>query len=137
MADVRGLVQELRSSSFHWRDLHEMVAVSESGRVFIRLGNTDVVLAANRQGYLPGTLALVRPYASGPDLLAPRKSVRIIPGKLSGEPHVVGSRISTSNLWALYREGYSVAQLQELYPDLSADSIAEAVEFEGQLSSVA
>src|SRR5688572_30799038 len=39
---------------------------------------------------------LVSPYlGQGPDLLDPRPLLRIIPGKLHGEPHVVDTRIPT------------------------------------------
>lgn len=69
----------------------------------------------------------------GPDLRRPRPTLRIIPGKLAGEPHVQGTRIPTVALAALIRRGLQPQRLLEAYPGLMEISIAEAVELEDQI----
>lgn len=51
-------------------------------------------------------LDLVAPFTTaegtrGPDLISPRQDLRIAPGKLSGSPHVVHTRLETRALAAL------------------------------------
>jgi uncharacterized protein (DUF433 family) len=135
MVDVRNLVGELRSGTFALEDLDRLVAVCGDGRVAVRLNGDQMALVTGRQLLLSGSLDLVRPYRLGPDLLAPRKHLGIIPGKLSGEPHVRGSRVSTASLWALSVRGYGVEQIGELYPELIAPVIAEALSLERDLAA--
>ncbi len=78
--------------------------------------------------------AIVTPSGrSGPDLRRPRPTLRIIPGKLSGEPHVEATRVPTTSLAALIARGFSARQVLKLYPDLSKDAIEEAVDLEDQI----
>lgn len=70
----------------------------------------------------------------GPDLLHPRDGVRIIPGKLAGEPHIEGTRIQTKVLWTLSRRGYTPEQLLKLYPDVPRPSLLNALDLERQLA---
>lgn len=80
---------------------------------------------------------LVRPFEiegmRGPDLVRPRSTLRIVPGKLSGEPHVEATRIPTLMLAALGRRGFAPAAIVEMYPSLSAENVAEAIDLEVQL----
>ena len=76
----------------------------------------------------------VRPYHSGPDLLTPRPLIRIIPGKLHGEPHIVDTRLPTSTVFALSERGYDVQAISDLYRDISPESLREAIEFEQSLA---
>lgn len=71
----------------------------------------------------------------GPDLAVPRPTLRIIPGKLSGEPHVAGTRIRTLQLDALLERGYLIDQVREMYPFLESPAITEARDLELQLRS--
>lgn len=68
-----------------------------------------------------------------PNLVTPRPTLRIIPGKLSGEPHVENTRIPTNILAALARRGFPADQIRELYPSLSPVNIDEAIDLEDQL----
>ena len=70
----------------------------------------------------------------GPNLTCPRDSVRIVPRKLSGSPHIVGTRIETSALFALHRRGFHEEKVRRLYPVLSGRAVADAVDLEKQLS---
>ena len=69
----------------------------------------------------------------GPHLLTPAPGIRIIPGKLAGQPHVRHTRIETRALSALWGRGFRLKQLGELYPDASEASIRRAIRLERQL----
>lgn len=71
----------------------------------------------------------------GPHLLQPRPSLRIVPGKLSGEPHIRGTRVETRVLWALKRRGFDADQIISLYPELGRDAVQEAISFEEELAN--
>ena len=73
--------------------------------------------------------------AVGPDLLRPRPHLRIVPGKVSGEPHVERSRVTTLALSALSLRGYSEVQIAHLYPMLPPPSIEEAIDLEHELAA--
>jgi uncharacterized protein (DUF433 family) len=97
------------------------------------VGRVHFERVANGQLLLPEFA--IRPYGSGPDLLYPRPNVRILPGKLSGEPHVEGTRILTSNLFALQSLGYSSQQIQEMYPAATLGAIEQALDLEKSLAA--
>lgn len=69
----------------------------------------------------------------GPDLRAPRPTLRILPGKLSGAPHVEATRIETESLWALRSRGFSAEIIRGMYPGLEAVALREALDLEAQL----
>lgn len=69
----------------------------------------------------------------GPHLLTPARGISIVPGKLSGEPHVQDTRIETRVLSALRERGYQLEQLADLYPDASELAIKRALRLERQL----
>lgn len=80
---------------------------------------------------------LVRPFEldgrRGPDLVRPRPTLRIVPGKLSGEPHVEATRIPTRMLATLAHRGFDAERIVEMYPALDATNVLEAVDLESQL----
>lgn len=69
----------------------------------------------------------------GPDLRMPRPTLRIVPGKLAGEPHVHETRVPTATVAALVRRGFATTQVVELYADVSEQSVLEAVDLEDQI----
>lgn len=69
----------------------------------------------------------------GPDLISPRPHLRILPGKLSGEPHIVGTRIPSLSIAALARDGLNDDQILSLYPGLSPIGVSECLDLERQL----
>ena len=111
-------------------------AVDASGEVFVRDGDR-VFDSAGHPTLLPEeSLDLTAPFSTagllGPDLIAPRAHLRIVPAKVSGEPHLEGSRITTVTLAALADRGFGVKQIANLYevPELQ---VGEAIELEAQL----
>ncbi len=69
----------------------------------------------------------------GPHLLQPAPQIRIIPGKLAGEPHLVDTRIETRVLSVLSTRGFDSNGLIQLYPGLDSVSIRAALKLERQL----
>lgn len=89
---------------------------------------------------LPDALNLIAPFTTkeglrGPDLARPRPQLRIVPGKLSGSPHILRTRLETCALRALEEDGLSLTTIQDLYPFVTASQIAEALDLEHQLEA--
>ena len=55
--------------------------------------------------------------------------VEVIPGKVSGVPLVVGTRIPADLVLDLFNSGYSVNEIVDDYPSLTPAVIAEMVSF--------
>lgn len=85
------------------------------------------------------TLDLLAPFEignkNGPDLLRPRSRLRIIPGKVSGEPHLNGSRITTRAVAALHKSVGSAEGVATFYPELDIEEINQAIELERSLAA--
>jgi uncharacterized protein (DUF433 family) len=74
------------------------------------------------------------PVSSAPDLVKPRPHLRIVPGKLSGSPHIVRTRIETLAIAALRSRGLDSTTIGRLYPAAQPVAIVEAIDLERQLS---
>ena len=70
---------------------------------------------------------------AGPHLRTPRENLRIIPGKLAGEPHITNTRIETRVLAALSERGMASKDILTLYPDISDTALSDALDLERQL----
>lgn len=70
----------------------------------------------------------------GVQTVDPRPELRIVPGKLSGSPHIAGTRVETRAIAALFNDGYDASQVAELYPYLSTEQIVQALDLEQQLA---
>jgi uncharacterized protein (DUF433 family) len=84
-------------------------------------------------------LDLIAPFSTaegtrGPDLLRPRPELRIIPGKVSGSPHIVSTRLETRALAALTADGFDIPGIHRLYPYVTSNQIEQALDLEGQLA---
>jgi uncharacterized protein (DUF433 family) len=111
--------------------------VDRSGHIYIR--RDDSLQADRGQGVLPDTLDLLGPVDGdadtwGPDLRQPAPQVRIVPGKLSGEPHLAASRLTTRAVAALAGRGFALADIRRLYPDEDPEGLREAIELEQRLT---
>ncbi len=78
-------------------------------------------------------LDLFAPFERGMDLRVPRPRLRIVPGKVAGEPHLVGSRLTTRTVAGLAARGFSIEQIAALYTHEDPAALAEAVELEHTL----
>ena len=141
MARVREALAELKRRGLDiWDDRGAQpgspLRVDSSAEIWVA---ADGVAAADRQQALHGTLDLLGRFEfgghRGPDLLRPRPSLRIIPGKVSGEPHLAGSRVTTQVVAALHRNIPDVERVAGLYPGIHARSVGEAIEFERSLAA--
>jgi uncharacterized protein (DUF433 family) len=115
------------------------VRVDPNGQIFIVTPDTGPESLTGARPLDPEMFDLIAPFetrlARGPDLHAPRPNLRIVPGKLSGSPHIVHSRIETLTVAALSRRGYDTAKIERLYPNVRPIAFAEAVDLERQLSA--
>jgi uncharacterized protein (DUF433 family) len=111
------------------------VAVTRAGEVVIC---PDGAIPHDSQGQqLADYVDLIQPDLGLIHLLTPRKMIRIVPGKLSGAPHVKETRVETEALYALKVSGYDPTSIQALYPYLSIEAVDEAIDLEEQLARAA
>jgi uncharacterized protein (DUF433 family) len=115
------------------------LCVDRTGKIHIVQGEFAVDL--NGQGAMADYLDLLGPFegtdGTGPDLRHPREHLRIVPGKCAGEPHLEGSRLTTLTIAALAERGYGPDDIARLYHDVSAVSLAEAIDLEQSLGTFA
>jgi len=91
-----------------------------------RVDGTDVLLVLSAFKTAAG--------GAGPDLKSPRPQLRIVPGKLGGSPHVIHTRIESRALSALADGGLPSSKIRELYPEIGAGAVDDALELERQLA---
>lgn len=113
------------------------VAVDRGGRIILNAKPSpehpdgQAILEAD-------VLDLLRPLeigqeVNGPDLVSPRPRLRIVPGKLSGAPHVHHTRIETEALAALLRRGMTTGKIVALYPAIKTADVKDALNLEHEL----
>lgn len=113
------------------------VAITLEGEVVIN--SPAVPLQSVNGQYLEGKLVdLVGPFeglegTKGPDLLWPRPTIQILPRKISGAPHVAGTRLPTESIYELAGRGFSIEQIAKIYPFVSRDSLQDSIDLEQQL----
>ena len=109
MVQVRSVLAELEKSGLDiWDEsgdrLSSPLRVDASGEIWLDM---DGVPHHEGQTALPGSLDLLGTFdfaeRKGPDLIGPRPNLRIVPGRVSGEPHLAGSRITTLSAAAMYK----------------------------------
>jgi len=136
IVEIRQALSEIEHSGYSREDLSHILAISaDDGKLYLQLPGKTVRANAGRQIALEQVLDLVAPYKKGPDLLRPRPLLRIIPGKLHGEPHIVGTRIPSLTIGALGKVGYTIEQISRMYPDAPVAALQEAIDFEQSLMS--
>jgi uncharacterized protein (DUF433 family) len=129
---IREAIEAIDRRALSRTDLHDIVVRTERGELYM---NVDVkLIRADRSGQFAMTeLAVVYPYKGSPDLLQPCPLLRIIPGKLHGEPHLVNTRISSATIYALHSDGFPLAQIREMYPEADLEALVQAVDLEQPL----
>jgi uncharacterized protein (DUF433 family) len=134
LSSIEDLGESLRSDSVKvWVEAAGDVVVSINDAVYRPLGNRHLQPLIER-----GMVDLVAPFeGSGgiiaPDLARPRPTLRIIPGRLSSEPHIDGTRVGTQMVKALNRRGLESEQIMSMYSFLSPRNVDEALSLEDQL----
>jgi uncharacterized protein (DUF433 family) len=112
-----------------------MVRVNRSGTVHVGPSDDSKPIGAQ----LPLDLDLIEPFESesgirGPNLIAPRPQLRIVPGKLGGAPHLLRTRLETEALAAISRRGVEKENVYRLYPRFDREAIDQALDLETQLA---
>ena len=139
MPAVRRALGELKRLDLPlWTPRRCSVVVTREGHVYIDA--PDVLQTPDGQTGLREILDVTGPFSSqeglrGPDLVQPRPLLRIIPGKLSGSPHVAGTRVETRALSALRDSGLPESKIVTLYPYLTPSQVSEAIDLEEQLKN--
>jgi uncharacterized protein (DUF433 family) len=118
-------------------DAGPSVVIDRAGRVLVKTEPHHEADA--RQRILDDELDVLSPFPladglHGPDLVAPRPLLRIVPGKLGGSPHVIHTRLESQALGALAESGLPSAKIYRLYPDIERPAIDEALDLEQQLA---
>lgn len=70
-----------------------------------------------------------------PRRAVPRPNLRIVPGRVSGEPLLAGSRITTLSAAALYKSLGDYEAVADLYPGFDTEAFRDAVELESSLAA--
>jgi uncharacterized protein (DUF433 family) len=117
------------------------VSVDRAGRIFISSEpNAEAphrqraIDEANETFTLAGEFSLLGGI-KGPDLHKPRPSLRIVPGKLGGSPHIVDTRLESQALGSLASQGVPLDRIYRLYPEVATDRIDEAIDLEQQFAA--
>ena len=114
------------------------VAVDPGGLIFVEREPGDVESVAGERPLHPDLLNLIMPFTTrstrGPDLQKPREHLRIVPGKLSGSPHLAHTRLETVTIAALRERGFEQDGIERLYPKVEPIGLLEALDLERQLS---
>jgi uncharacterized protein (DUF433 family) len=142
MQQVRRALERLDLAGLDlWDPMSETgspLLVDRTGRIYI--ATVDALIDAAGASLLDVGLDLLGPFvggqAHGPDLRRPRPSLRIVPGKCAGEPHLEGSRVTTVSIKALFDRGFDDDAIARLYPDLDRRGLSDAVELEHDLAVV-
>ena len=133
MHRIRQALQELDRQGLPRERLQELVLVSPGGELFFKGDRRAVRATPGLQAGWPDMLDLVAPYYNGPDLLEPRPHLRIIPGKLHGEPHLLGTRITSATVYTLHKGGYGTEQIRAMYPEAAPHALRQAIDLEQSL----
>lgn len=136
MAEVRAALERFSDDLWREHDSGEdrpTIAVTSDGTVFHRERSET----AFGQQALEGTLDLFAPFDDGVDLRRPDDRLRIVPGRCAGEPHLVGTRLTTRTVAALAERGYDLAAITRLYPSEDVEALGEALRLEEKLAGVA
>ncbi len=139
MATIRKALRRLRDLELRiWEpEIGPSVLVDREGHVHVaRLGQVETIAG---QAVLGEMLDLLAPFGEpggvqGPDLRAPRTHLRIVPGKLAGEPHIERTRVETRAIAALAERGYVSSEIQAMYPFVELPAVEDALDLERQLT---
>lgn len=139
MPKVRSAIDALRALALDVWD-HEAgsrLVVDVEGQVFLE---TAAGLETPAGQFVAGTIDVIEPFEAfgrkGPNLLRPRRSLQIIPGKLGGAPHIASTRIETEALAALHVRGFTVDDIAQFYPAVDRAAIIDALDLEAELGTV-
>jgi uncharacterized protein (DUF433 family) len=126
--------------------LHDLGEVDHLSRYRLRAQGNSVVLLppdappvdlVDRPGQQVTTVVMadvLRPFATSedmtvPDLLHPRRTLRVDPEVRGGHPVVSGTRVPFEMIASLVRDGVPAAEISDYYPSVSAAAATDALDF--------
>lgn len=133
MQHLRRAFEEMDRYGIPRERLGDFLVVSHGGKVCLEVSGITIVAGTGGQSLSREVLEVVKPYNWAPDLTMPRPGLRIIPGKLLGEPHLANTRIPSATIFSLHQSGYPLQQIQAMYPEAGAEAILEAIDLEQSL----
>lgn len=140
MAKVQRALRQIRELSLDLFDNERpIVAVTLNGDIVLDKEALPLQLVDGQ--YIDRDLIdIVGPFdglegTRGPSLTHPRSNVRITPGKISGAPHITGTRLPTQSIYTLKQRGFTVESLARLYPFASQEALCDSIDLEEQLES--
>jgi uncharacterized protein (DUF433 family) len=119
------------------------------------IGTPATIIVQTQQGRLmdlekkPGTMLedvlmkdVLQPFDTShgravPDLSHPKPNLSIDPGVLGGYPVIAGTRVPYDIVAGLAEDGYSGADIVELYPSVAAAAVDDAAAFAGDVAAAA
>lgn len=142
MAQVRLALAQLSQLNLNlWSEdapSRSSIVVDQRGAVFLSLPTGFVDTKGNHALPHENHFGLLDPFQfeghEGPDLRRPRPHLRIVPERVSGEPHVEHTRLTTPTLAGLVAREFSAEKVALMY-DVTVDAVREAVDLETALSA--
>jgi uncharacterized protein (DUF433 family) len=120
-----------------WTEDHGPTVAVDAGGAVVILAE-DGPLHPGGQRVITDALDLTGPFdvgtARGPDLHSPRPLLRIVPGKLAGAPHVLGTRIESEALAGIAARGFTNDEIAALYPEIAVDAVSDALDLESSIA---
>ena len=115
------------------------VVVTSGGEIAVNIAALPLQRAEDGQYLERALVNLLGPFdglegTRGPDLAWPRATIQILPRKISGAPHVAGTRLPTQSIFALARRGFDLDRLAKIYPFIDRNALAESIALEEQLT---
>jgi uncharacterized protein (DUF433 family) len=141
MAKVRRALAGLgRLSLDLFEEGRPTVAVTSWGEIVVNVEALPLLRAEDGQYVECDLVNLIGPFEGlegmkGPDLAWPRPTVQIVPRKISGAPHIAGTRVPTQSIFALARRGLTVDQIARIYPFLTPQGLGDSIDLEEQLKT--
>jgi uncharacterized protein (DUF433 family)/DNA-binding transcriptional MerR regulator len=119
---------------------HPSIAVTLGGEIVVNVEALPLQRAEDGQYIERDLVDLLGPFEGlegmqGPDLAWPRPTVQILPRKISGAPHVTGTRLPTQSIFALARRGFDIERLAKIYPFIDRRALADSIDLEEQLKN--
>lgn len=140
MPKVRRALAQLRDLRLDlFEEERPVVAVTFKGEIVIDADAVPLQLVDGQ--YMERKLVnIIGPFeglegTKGPDLMWPRPTVRISPRKISGAPHIEGTRLPTQSVYALTERELTVEQIARIYPFVSRESLNDSIDLERQLQN--
>jgi uncharacterized protein (DUF433 family)/DNA-binding transcriptional MerR regulator len=140
MSKVRRALEELRNLDLDlFEDGRPVVAVTLRGEIAVDVKALPLQRAEDGQYIERDLVDLLGPFEGlegmqGPDLAWPRPTVQIVPRKISGAPHVAGTRLPTQSIFALSRRGFDIERLAKVYPFIDRKALSDSISLEEQLT---